>query len=41
MQTSRDQGLDFYFKYQKAELEKSDIDAVYELFSGPLPRGSP
>lgn len=39
MQTSRDQGLDFYFKYQKAELGKSDIDAVYELLSAVLSLG--
>ena len=39
MQTSCDQGLDFYFKYQKAELGKSDIDAVYELLSAVLSLG--
>ncbi|MCD7964239.1 MAG: hypothetical protein LUG90_00470 [Clostridiaceae bacterium] len=39
MQTSCEQGLDFYFKYQKAELGKSDIDAVYELLSAVLSLG--
>lgn len=39
MQTSQNHGFDLYFKYQTAELGKSDIDDIYERLSRILSLG--
>jgi hypothetical protein len=40
MQAPQNRGLDFYFKYQTAELDRADITRFYEVLSEILTLGT-